>query len=715
MKKILLFSGLFLLNLTAVKAQSCAFDSQITTSDSVLCAGDSTLLSFSAISGTPADTVLPTPVINNNGQDGNMFNITATNTIRVRYFEGLIANTPNPTTQYYIYYKVGTHVGFENNAAAWTLLAGPITVTLNAPPMMTVIPVTVNMVIPAGQTYAFYLTNTSAASNNNRYHNGTATGNVAATNSDLTVYEGTGGAYPFGTFFNARPWEGIIHYDYPPATYLWNTGETTPTISVQPSATTSYSCVGTVAGNGVCYVEDTITVLVNSNPVVALGNDTSICQGNTIQFDAGNAGTYMWCGGETSQQITTGSAGSYCVMVSDANGCMGADTINLFINSLPTIVTTSDSICFGSTGTITASGSSATYSWNPGSFSGSSVSDSPANTTTYTVTALDVNGCSNMDSATITVLSLPTVALTSDVICLNNTALITASGSSANYVWTPVNQSNDSVWVSPSATSTYTLTATDVFGCTTTDSAIVLVNSLPTLFTLGDTICNGATGTVYASGSGTFYSWNSGTWLGNLVYDNPVSTSTYTVTSTDTNNCSSIAMATIVVNSLPVVSVSSFGTHCVDDAAFSLTGGSPAGGFYSGTAVSAGSFSPSTAGNGTHTVAYTYIDANGCASSDSGNVIIDACTGISSNSAATGVSVYPNPFHESATVSIDANTVLHNGIFTLYDITGKIVLEMKNVTSTTISINRNTLENGIYFYTFTDNGVVIGSGKIVVE
>jgi hypothetical protein len=298
---------------------------------------------------------------------------------------------------------------------------------------------------------------------------------------------------------------------------------------------------------------------------------------------------------------------------------------------------------------------------------------------------------------------------------MNDTALISAAGSAASYLWSPGNETSDSVLVSPSSTSTYTLTATDSLGCVTTASTTVLVNSLPTIFTTGDVMCYGATGTVYATGSGTIYSWNSGTWLGNLVYDNPISTTTYTVTSTDTNNCSNTATATIVVNPLPVVSVSSFGTHCVDDASFTLTGGSPAGGFYSGAAVSAGSFTPSAAGTGTHPVAYTYTDSNGCSATDSGNVIIDACTGISTNAAATGVSVYPNPFHESATVSIDANTVLDNGVFTLYDITGKVVLQMNNVTSTTISINRNTLENGIYFYTFTNNGVVIGSGKLVVE
>jgi hypothetical protein len=716
MKKKLLLPFLFFIPFATLQAQVCAFDSQITTSDSVLCAGDATVLSFVPLNGMPADTVVPTPIVNNNGQDGNMFDITATNTIRVRYFEGNIANTPNLTTQYYIYYKVGSHVGSETNAAAWTMIAGPITVTPNAPNTLTVIPVNVNIVIPAGQTYAFYLTNTSAATNNNRYHNGTATGAVLTTNSDLTVYEGTGGAYPFGTFFNARPWEGIVHYDYPPATVLWNTGATTTTITVQPGSTTNYSCVGTVMGAPSCTVEDTITIQVNSNPVVALGNNAAICQGNSITLDAGNAGaTFNWCSGETTQAITTSNAGSYCVSVSDVNGCVGSDTINVIVNSLPAVVASGDTICIGASGMLTASGSTATYLWSPGAFSGAVVSAYPTATTSYTVTATDVNGCTAMDSAMIMVNPLPVIQTSGDTICFNAAAIISAAGNATSYLWQPGNFSTDTVSVSSAASSTYTVTATDANGCSIIDSATVIVNTLPSLTVSGDTICEGSTGTMSAGGSGISYAWNPGSFTGQIVSDSPLSTTNYTVTSTDVNNCTSSSTVTMVVDPLPSVSASSQGTHCLDDAPFTLTGGSPAGGIYSGAGVSGATLTPTAAGNGTHTVTYTYTDANGCSASDSSTVIINPCTGIISNTSETGVTIYPNPFHESATVSVHKNAPLQNATFTLYDITGKIVLQMVNLTSTTISIDRNTLESGVYFYTLVDNGVEIGSGKLIVD
>ncbi len=641
MKKNLLLIIVLLWGYINSNAQSCGFDRQITTTDSVLCAGDSTLLTFNVINGTPADTVVPTPVVNNNGQDGNMFDITAINTIRIRYFEGIIANLPNPTTDYYIYYKVGTLVGSETNSAAWTMIAGPITITPNAPNAYTIIPVNVNIVIPAGQTYAFYLTNTAAASNNNRYHNGTATGNTLASNADFTIYEGTGGAYPFGTFFNARPWEGIVHYDYPPVTYLWSTGATTSSIMVNPAATMDYSCVAAVTALS-CSVEDTITVQVNPLPALAL-RDTAICQGSSIAFDAGNAGaSYTWCSGQTTQTINTGIAGMYCVSVTDASGCTNADTLNLMIDPLPTVMASGDTICAGTAGTLSCSGIAAMFIWYPGALTGVMVNDAPAITTTYTVTATDINGCSD------------------------------------------------------------------------TASASIYVNTLPVIATTNDTVCAGNNGTVTATGSNAAYTWNPGALSGASLSDIPATTTTYTVTALDANGCSATETATITVNPLPAVSVSSFGTYCIYNPDVILNSASPAGGIYSGAGITGDTLSLSTAGTGTHMITYTYTDANGCSSTNSASVIIDICTGIVSEQSEQNIHIYPNPFSTVATLSVDAGIVLKDAVFQLYDITGKKVLE-QIVNGSTVNIQRGQLENGVYFYRLMNNGTLAGSGKLVAE
>jgi len=67
---------------------------------------------------------------------------------------------------------------------------------------------------------------------------------------------------------------------------------------------------------------------VNQLPNIALGSDTSICNGCTILLDAGTGFTsYNWSTGENTQTIIVDSAGTYSVQVTDVNGCMNADTI----------------------------------------------------------------------------------------------------------------------------------------------------------------------------------------------------------------------------------------------------------------------------------------------------------------------------------------------------------------------------------------------------
>ncbi len=70
------------------------------------------------------------------------------------------------------------------------------------------------------------------------------------------------------------------------------------------------------------------TLIVNSLPIVDLGADTTICNGCSVTLNAGAGFTsYIWSNGETTQTIIVDSTGTYSVMVTDANGCSGGDTI----------------------------------------------------------------------------------------------------------------------------------------------------------------------------------------------------------------------------------------------------------------------------------------------------------------------------------------------------------------------------------------------------
>lgn len=150
-----------------------------------------------------------TPYNSNNGQRGCMFDVTATNSVTVQCFDAnLYAGT---TADYEIYYKVGTHVGSENNSAAWTLIGSAAGVSSAGTDVPTAIPIPVGVTIPAGQTYAFYITNTSGGGTS--YTDGAAVGNLLSSDANISVYEGVGKSYPFGLTFTVRNFNGTIYYD----------------------------------------------------------------------------------------------------------------------------------------------------------------------------------------------------------------------------------------------------------------------------------------------------------------------------------------------------------------------------------------------------------------------------------------------------------------------------------------------------------------------
>ncbi|MDP2385960.1 MAG: T9SS type A sorting domain-containing protein [Bacteroidota bacterium] len=354
-------------------------------------------------------------------------------------------------------------------------------------------------------------------------------------------------------------------------TFLWNTGDTSSSITVRPEASANYFCVATFLNATTCIVEDTITVQVNNNPVVAFANNAAICQGDSLLLDTGNPGsTHNWCSGETAQSITVSTAGVFCVNVTDLNGCIANDTINVSVNPLPSISVLGDTICVGDSSAISASGSATNYLWNPGTLSGATVNVVPTSTTTYTVTATDVNGC------------------------------------------------------------------------VTVDSVIVHVKTLPTVAAVGDSICAGETGTLTASGSGFSYTWNPGFLSGITVTDTPLTSTMYTVTSTG---------------------------------------------------------------------------VNGCSAADSAAIIVDACVGFGSEHQLDGggIQLYPNPFHESIQISISNDVILKNVEFMVFDINGKMVLRLADIAARSILIKRDLLEDGLYFYNFTNDGAKIASGKLLVN
>ncbi|HET9484794.1 MAG TPA: hypothetical protein VFO79_12620, partial [Xanthomonadales bacterium] len=162
-----------------------------------------------AVSAAPRGAELLSPIVANNGDEGNMFDVVATQTITITSFE--THATQAGMTEYEIWTKLGTFVGAEADRDQWTRV-GTATFELSAQGAFSPIPIPINITINAGQRRAFYLTNKIL---NNRYHNGTSVGAVLTSTPELTLHEGAGvnwGTNGFGAANTPRAWEGKIHY-----------------------------------------------------------------------------------------------------------------------------------------------------------------------------------------------------------------------------------------------------------------------------------------------------------------------------------------------------------------------------------------------------------------------------------------------------------------------------------------------------------------------
>jgi hypothetical protein len=186
----------------------------------------------------------------------------------------------------------------------------------------------------------------------------------------------------------------------------------------------------------------------------------------------------------------------------------GSFTTCLTTPAPPTVTVNSSTICSGQSATLTATPSAigGNYLWSNGETT-QSIIVNPASTTTYSVTYTN-NGTAN-GSGTVTVNALPTINAGQDVsICQGLSANLNATGGTS-YVWTG-GPSSASYTVSPSSTTTYTVSGTDANGCSNTDQMVVNVNPLPVVNPVANqSVCSGATTTpvTFTGTAGSTFNW----------------------------------------------------------------------------------------------------------------------------------------------------------------------------------------------------------------
>lgn len=469
--------------------------------------------------------------------------------------------------------------------------------------------------------------------------------------------------------------------------YLWSDNSTTQMITVTTSGT--YSVVVTDPASG-CTDNDNIVVTINALPVVALGSDITQCEG-MVTLDAGNAGaSYEWNDNTTAQTLMVNATGTYYVEVTDANNCVSADTIDVTINTNPTVDLGADTASCATAITLDAGNTGLNFMW-----SDMSTTQTLAVMTsgTYYVDVTDpATGCMNSDTIDVAINANPTVNLGADQTQCGGSVTLDAGNAGANYMWS---DSSSAQMITVSSTGTYDVTVTDANGCSGSDTVMVTINSTLTVDLGADTTTCGGTVTLDAGAfQAADFMWSDSTTAQTLTVG--TSGSYYVTVMDTTTGCTGTDTVSVTIHSLPNVTLMMpSSTPCIDDASITLSGGSPAGGTYSGPGVTAGVFDPSV-GAGTHTIVYMYTDVNGCSNSASQTITVNACVGISEHEAGALV-LYPNP----TTGMLYIETGSAENMVTVFNAIGEAVTTQQANTSR-IAIDLSAQTNGVYFVQVTN-------------
>ncbi len=383
------------------------------------------------------------------------------------------------------------------------------------------------------------------------------------------------------------------------ANFLWSTGATTTSIIVNTAGNYWIS-----SSNNCGSASDTVKVVVDLMPFVALGNDTIVCPGNTLTLNAGSGYTYQWNTGASGQTINVSSAGIYSVTVNNSCG-VDSDTININFYPPNSLSLGNDTaICSGDSVQLhfTASGFT-NFIWYNGQTTSSVSVNQPGN---YWVSSSNICGAAT-DTIRVSVLALPTVSLGNDTAICTPTIISSAATNTSGYVWnsgattsgiyvtqpgtywvsvsnqcgsdkdtivitlgvkpaftlgqdtvlcstTPVNinlsgAGTGFLWQDNSTLPTYTISSSGIYwvvvtnaaGCTNTDTLAVNFDSPPFIFAGNDTmICEGQEITLTPVSSGSYF-WNNGTSNLPLVVNTDGVYTVYT-----SNSCGTVSDAVTV-------------------------------------------------------------------------------------------------------------------------------------------------------------------------
>ena len=253
------------------------------------------------------------------------------------------------------------------------------------------------------------------------------------------------------------------------ATYVWNTGASTPSIFVEDEGQYSVTVTNTCGSSS-----DTVSVELITVPIVDLGPNVQICQNNVVVLDAdSNAVAYQWSTGAITSSIIVSLPGNYSVAATNECGTT-TDQINVSLIPIPEFDLGSNfGICPGESVLLEIDIPGTTYVWSNGSSSGTILVSYPG---VYWVNA--TTPCGIISDQIVAFDGSIDLNAGDDVqLCEGATAAIMATGGNS-YDWSN-GLTGSIIEVSPSQTTSYTVETTNVYNCNASDEVIVFVNANP--------------------------------------------------------------------------------------------------------------------------------------------------------------------------------------------------------------------------------------------
>ncbi len=430
-----------------------------------------------------------------------------------------------------------------------------------------------------------------------------------------------------------------------PYSYGWSNGGTTATVT--GLCTGTYTVTITDANS--CTMSSAISVAAPPT----IGNIASVaqtncgfCTGTISLITSGGTSpySYAWTPNVGNSANVTGlCAGLYFVTVTDANGCTDVDTIPLSNANGPTVTSFPvPPICFGScngSDSVFVTGTTPfTYLWTAGG--ATTASESGLCSGVYFCTVTDGNGCITIITDTLNqpgqVGSTANITnATCSGICDGAITLTPSGGTNPyTYSWTgpnaftSTNQNINSLCVG-----TYTVTITDINGCTgtstfTVNGNIVITGTIVPTNVSCNSACNGSA-TVTPSGGVTPYTYSWAPSGGNAATANSLCAGTYTVTITDNGGCN--GTATVTIAEPPPLGISMSFTdplcngNCNGTVTATVTGGTTP---YSYAWLPGGQTTASLTGLCSGTYTLTVTDVNTCTASQTVTLTDPALLGI---------------------------------------------------------------------------------------